>query len=670
MGYTSMRCATIFSKIAKVFLIFLLFSIIISLIFTFATINNLLPKYSFKEGKKIYNILKKQKSFQYKILIIPMTSLIKYNISQPVYSRNIFFWKLPGEVYDISPMYKINNANLLAYYLFTLINKEQNDLVLKKCLNFLSNKYVVIDTNIKPIFKHNLTIAYKNLSKAGYNPIYSKDGYIVLENNSVIQPVGILYNQIVLSNISLFDILSTADISIVQKFPVITDYPPSPNSLDFLNNSLNSTLIILVKGKNPNFLSFFCKDSDIIYIQKYKEHIKDLTLYFKFIQQKWLTVPFLIKFLKDYIIYTDLDNLELKIPFTPKVSKKKYKLFIEYFSTAQWEMEIQKKNYTKYYVKIPPSNSFQVFKINIKGNDICNIAFLRILKRKSGILALGRIILVSEKKQRLIDKKLKNKTIIYLFEAESDLYRGNIKVPDVVFENGCLLGTPEIINNPDLSNGEALEFNADGKAWQSVDIIKEGYYRIGARLEGKFEIKIGNYIFVVHSPSLDLKYTPPFYLRKGKYYLQILPKGYKPILDTVYLYSVSDKNLEATLEDIFKTKDSPAKVKNYKKINPTLWKVKVNAQKPFMLSFAESYDPLWEARIYKNGQKIKIVKSIPLYSVINGFWIDQTGDLEIVIRYKPQDWFEIGLVISTLTFLGCIGYLFYDWRKNKKVGGQ
>jgi len=40
--------------------------------------------------------------------------------------------------------------------------------------------------------------------------------------------------------------------------------------------------------------------------------------------------------------------------------------------------------------------------------------------------------------------------------------------------------------------------------------------------------------------------------------------------------------------------------------------------------------------------------------VINGFWINQTGDLEIVIRYKPQDRFEIGLVISGSTFVLCI----------------
>jgi len=357
-----------------------------------------------------------------------------------------------------------------------------------------------------------------------------------------------------------------------------------------------------------------------------------------------------------------------------KVNKSNnYKLFIRYF-------ENQKGGTIKIYLDDNPIDLKTKSQLNkFVWKDLGTFYMKKgrykiVLENVEGFNAVNLFALIPEeeynKAKQKVERLLQNKTIIYLLEAESDLYRGNIKVPDVIFENGCLLGTPKIINNPDLSNGEALEFNADGKAWQSVDIIKEGYYRIGARLEEKFEIKIGDYIFDVHSPSLDLKYTPPFYLRKGKYYLQILPKGYKPILDTVYLYSVNDKNSEATLEDIFKTKDFPAEVKNYKKINPTLWKVKVNAKRPFMLSFAEAYDPLWEARIYKNGEKIEKVKSIPLYSVINGFWIDQTGDLEIVIRYKPQDWFEIGLVISALTFIGCIGYLFYDWRKNRKVGSQ
>jgi len=85
-----------------------------------------------------------------------------------------------------------------------------------------------------------------------------------------------------------------------------------------------------------------------------------------------------------------------------------------------------------------------------------------------------------------------------------------------------------------------------------------------------------------------------------------------------------------------------------------------------MLSFAESYDPLWEARVYKNGERVEVVKPVPLYGVINGFWIDKTGDLEIEIRYKPQDWFQIGLGISGATLFSCLGYLGYDWRKRRE----
>jgi hypothetical protein len=127
----------------------------------------------------------------------------------------------------------------------------------------------------------------------------------------------------------------------------------------------------------------------------------------------------------------------------------------------------------------------------------------------------------------------------------------------------------------------------------------------------------------------------------------------------------NEQNLSITVDKIFGRK-LPF-VTAYQKINPTLWKVQVNATKPFMLSFAESYDPLWEARVYKDGKLVEKVKPIPVYGVINGFWISTTGDnLEIVIRYKPQDWFEIGLVISGITFASCLFYLFYDWRRSKR----
>ena len=144
--------------------------------------------------------------------------------------------------------------------------------------------------------------------------------------------------------------------------------------------------------------------------------------------------------------------------------------------------------------------------------------------------------------------------------------------------------------------------------------------------------------------------------------IEVIPLDEAPKLDVIWLYSTKTNQ---TIDQLFEVKEKPAEIINYTKINPTLWKVKVNATKPFMLSFAEAYDPLWEARVYKNGKLVEKVRSIPLYSVINGFWINETGNLEIVIRYTPQDWFELGLKISGLTFIGCIGYIFYDWRREK-----
>jgi len=127
--------------------------------------------------------------------------------------------------------------------------------------------------------------------------------------------------------------------------------------------------------------------------------------------------------------------------------------------------------------------------------------------------------------------------------------------------------------------------------------------------------------------------------------------GYTPTdLDVVWMYSTDMPG--ETLQDIFTTDQAPAELIEYKKIDPTLYKATINASKPFMLSFAESYDPLWVARV--NGDKIN---SIPLYSVINGFWIQETGLIHVTIEYTPQRWFYIGSAISLTTLAASLAYL-------------
>ena len=81
-----------------------------------------------------------------------------------------------------------------------------------------------------------------------------------------------------------------------------------------------------------------------------------------------------------------------------------------------------------------------------------------------------------------------------------------------------------------------------------------------------------------------------------------------------------------------------------------------------MLSFAQSYDPLWEARV--NGHKIT---PTPLYSVINGFWIQETGLIEVTIEYTPQRWFYIGSTISITTLTASLIYLATPYLREKGI---
>jgi hypothetical protein len=83
-----------------------------------------------------------------------------------------------------------------------------------------------------------------------------------------------------------------------------------------------------------------------------------------------------------------------------------------------------------------------------------------------------------------------------------------------------------------------------------------------------------------------------------------------------------------------------------------------------MLAFAESYDSQWIAYIdtgYNNdshqGNASKNFKtsSVPLYSIINGFYINRTGDYRLTIEYQPQKWFIEAAVVSLLTLLVSLG---------------
>ena len=141
-------------------------------------------------------------------------------------------------------------------------------------------------------------------------------------------------------------------------------------------------------------------------------------------------------------------------------------------------------------------------------------------------------------------------------------------------------------------------------------------------------------------------------------------------------------------------------------VNPTKKIVHIKgATTPFFLAISEAYHPQWQ--LHFNNEKVNgfLNKWIPfvkpdkvsddhhfeLSGFLNGWYVDPVElcdgldsrlrgndnsactlnpdgsyDLEMVIEFTPQRWFYLGLLISVITLLGCLGYLGYDWRRRKR----
>jgi len=131
----------------------------------------------------------------------------------------------------------------------------------------------------------------------------------------------------------------------------------------------------------------------------------------------------------------------------------------------------------------------------------------------------------------------------------------------------------------------------------------------------------------------------------------------------------------------YKTSYQAPKNVTFSKINPTRYKVFVTeAKSSFPLIFSESFHKNWQAKIqgsriddddhfmangYSNGW---LINTVDVCENNNKCKINTDGsyDIEITIKYWPQQLFYLGILISGASLVGCIGYLIYDRRKRRK----
>ncbi|MEM3442374.1 MAG: hypothetical protein QXM86_00750, partial [Candidatus Bathyarchaeia archaeon] len=103
--------------------------------------------------------------------------------------------------------------------------------------------------------------------------------------------------------------------------------------------------------------------------------------------------------------------------------------------------------------------------------------------------------------QTQIEQIIQNKRIIYILEAEADLYHQNSTTPNKY--------------GGEASNGRVLELTRGSKVWNTLEILKPGNYNIAVRSQGKLTIKIDGKEYKTSPSQLDWTYIGPVNLEKG-----------------------------------------------------------------------------------------------------------------------------------------------------------
>jgi len=170
---------------------------------------------------------------------------------------------------------------------------------------------------------------------------------------------------------------------------------------------------------------------------------------------------------------------------------------------------------------------------------------------------------------------------------------------------------------------------------------------------------VNNEIAVIscNSPDTEIKRYEigPFYLQSGEQNVTVSATGIVDFDEMTMTFN--DEGDFGFLDDLFEAKPSPNV--SYEMINPCKYEAHVkNSNEPFLLIFSESYHPMWKA--YIDGEEIS---PIPTYSIVNGFYINKTGNFNVTIYFTGQTYANIGLQISMITLIIVVAIIIIPSKK-------
>jgi hypothetical protein len=118
------------------------------------------------------------------------------------------------------------------------------------------------------------------------------------------------------------------------------------------------------------------------------------------------------------------------------------------------------------------------------------------------------------------------------------------------------------------------------------------------------------------------------------------------------------------IENVFvnTTQNQTASILQVQENSPMKMVVTVNASEHFILATSQVLDKFWVA--YVNGER---VKPVSLFLGLQGFPINETGQLAVTIEYEPQLWFYYASAISICSTAVICAFYVYIIRDRIKI---
>lgn len=252
-------------------------------------------------------------------------------------------------------------------------------------------------------------------------------------------------------------------------------------------------------------------------------------------------------------------------------------------------------------------------------------------------------------------------------------------------------------SEPDSPSGQILILGPDEEVTANVELLRSSNHTVAILAGGctgadcpSLKIKIGDLAEDLVPLQVDEGDFQWLYLTKyipaGETDLTITAigggahvKGVVFVSDASSIPDSSLSILDISTDDDSNLDTGTVTISDYAQINPTTYSAKIDASQPFVLRFEKPYHSMWRAQIddrsyapirvfSAHGGLSNIVEATE-FPAINGYLIDSTGQLNVVVEYEPHNWYLVGLAVTILAFSSSCAYFgLQKWKQGRKEG--